>query len=792
MLLYALALTLSPAVRGRSWQVAYRWDHWLGVLLWLAAFGASHYSLQRRAPESDPFLLPLFALLSGWGMLTVWRLLPVFGLRQALWILLTVLVLILGLRLPTDLGFLRRYKYLWLTGSLLLTGLTLIFGTNPLGYGPHMWLGCCGVYLQPSEPLKLLLIAYLAAYMADQRPALILAQPRGRGTLSWFAKSMLPLLAPTLVMTGLALVVLLVQRDLGTASILLLIYAAVVYLTSGQKSILVIGLLGLALAGALGYMLFDVVQIRIDAWVNPWADPSGGSYQIVQSLLAIANGGLLGRGPGIGNPGLVPVAHSDLIYAAIAEEHGLVGALGLLLLIGLVGLRGLKITFSATNSYRRFLAAGLTTYLVGQSLLIIGGSVRLFPLTGVTLPFVSYGGSSLLISVLSILLLLKISDKGDKETRSILDAQPFLQLGGLFLLVLGGIALVTGWWSLVRAPGLLDRTDNARRTIADRFVLRGSILDRSNAPVNATFGEPGDYQRENLFPSLSNVVGYTNPTFGQAGLEASLDDYLRGLRGNPASLIWWNQLLYGQPPPGVGVRLTLDLDLQHQINALFAGHSGALVLLDAERGEILAMASYPGFDANQLDERWEEFTQDPQSPFLNRAFLGRYPIGELQAELEAYLSAGARLDDWPQLRLPGEAPPQDEDGALYLSPLQAALISAAVRNTGLRPAPQIVLAVDTMQGGWVPLPALDETAELFSTEINQLLLEHLNPQDQNYWEIVYALGNEPDGKVTWYWGGTTSDWQGAPPLVVALLIEEEDLTLASEIGRQVLREAINP
>jgi hypothetical protein len=488
----------------------------------------------------------------------------------------------------------------------------------------------------------------------------------------------------------------------------------------------------------------------------------------------------------------VPIAHSDLIYAAIAEEHGLLGAVGLLLLIGLVALRGLKIAFSATNSYRRFLAAGLTTYLVGQSLLIIGGSIRLFPLTGVTLPFVSYGGSSLLVSALSILLLLKISDKGDKQTRRVLDARPFLQLGGFFLLGLGGIALATGWWSLVNAPDLLARTDNARRTIADRYVLRGALLDRSNAPVNATFGEPGDYLRENLFPSLSNVAGYTNPTFGQSGLEASLDDYLRGLRGNPESMIWWNQLLYGQPPPGVDVRLTLDLDLQHQVDNLFEARSGALVLLDAERGEILAMASYPGFDANQLDERWEEYTQDPQSPFLNRALLGRYPIGDLQAELEAYLSAGEDLDDWPQLRLPGEAPAQDDDSALYLSPLQAALISAALRNGGLCPAPQIVLAVDTLQGGWVPLPALDEPADLFSPDVDQLLQEHLNPQDQNYWEIAYVLENQPGEKVTWYWGGTTSDWEGGPPLVVALLLEEDNLSLASQIGRQVLREVIIP
>ena len=170
--LYALALSLSPAVRARSWEVAYRWDHWLGLLVWLAAFYLAHGQTSRWLPQRDPYLLPLGALLSGWGMLTSWRLLPTFGLRQSLWIAVAITVLILGLRLPGDLGFLRRYKYLWLTGSLLLTALTLFLGVNPMGFGPRMWLGCCGVYLQPSEPLKLLLIAYLAAYMADRQPYL--------------------------------------------------------------------------------------------------------------------------------------------------------------------------------------------------------------------------------------------------------------------------------------------------------------------------------------------------------------------------------------------------------------------------------------------------------------------------------------------------------------------------------------------------------------------------------------------------------------------------------------------
>jgi hypothetical protein len=170
--LYALVLTLSPSLREGGGESGLLWGPWLGFVVWLVAFGVAHVQSARLLPDRDPFLLPIAALLSGWGMLTIWRLLPTFGLRQSLWLLVSVAVLVLGFRLPNDLVFLRRYKYLWLTGSLLLTGLTLFLGTNPMGDGPRMWLGCCGIYLQPSEPLKLMLIAYLAAYMADRQPYL--------------------------------------------------------------------------------------------------------------------------------------------------------------------------------------------------------------------------------------------------------------------------------------------------------------------------------------------------------------------------------------------------------------------------------------------------------------------------------------------------------------------------------------------------------------------------------------------------------------------------------------------
>ncbi len=426
-----------------------------------------------------------------------------------------------GLRIPGLLQLLRRYKYLWLTSGLLLTGLTFLFGTYPGGEGPRLWLGCCGVYLQPSEPLKLLLIIYLAAYLADRLP---------------FSFSLPQLLVPTLIIIGLALTMLVGQRDLGTASLFILIYTVIVYIASQHKRMLVISLATLLCAGFLGYFLFDVVRIRVDAWINPWLDPSGRSYQIVQSLLSVASGGIIGRGPGLGSPGVVPVAHSDFIFASITEETGLIGVCALLGCLALLIGRGFRIAMHAPNNYQRYLAAGISSYFGTQAIFIIGGNLRLLPLTGVTLPFVSYGGSSLLTSFIACLILILISNRSEEEPAPLTRPKPYLFISGGLMAGLLALGLAAGWWAVVRSDNLLVRTDNPRRSITDRYVIRGALLDRHTTPIVRTTGVPGEYKRLYEYPPLSLTTGYNNPLYGQAGLEAGLDSYLRGLQGNPDSL----------------------------------------------------------------------------------------------------------------------------------------------------------------------------------------------------------------------------------------------------------------
>ena len=789
MFIYAISLTISPAVKERSWDVNYRWEHWLGFFIWLVIVFIINHQTSQLLSNRDPFILPIALLLAGWGLLAIWRLFPFFGQRQTFWLLISSAIFILGLRVPSDLGFLRRYKYLWLTSGLLLTALTLLFGTNPMGFGPQLWLGCCGFYIQPSEPLKLLLIIYLAAYLADRQKTF------SRGHLapgySSSSTSLFPLLAPTLILFLLALLLLLFQRDLGTVSIFLFLYATIVYVSTNRKRILFLTGLILIAAGIAGYMLFDVVELRIDAWLNPWIDPSGRSYQIVQSLLAIANGGLVGRGPGLGYPELVPIPHSDFIYATIAEESGLTGSLSLLLLLALLCAIGVRITIQARDLFHRYLAGGLTAYLVGQSILIIGGNMRLLPLTGVTLPFVSYGGSSLLTSFLAILLLVQISTQRE-ELYAIPERlnRPYLQLSVFLFLGIAALAIVNGWWSYYRGPALLTRTDNPRRAIDDLTVLRGSILDRGNQILASTTGVQGEYSRQIAYPALSPIIGYTNPVYGQSGIEATLDPYLRGLAGNPELLIWWNHLLYGQPPPGLDIRLSLDSNLQQFANQATLGFAGALILMNAENGEILAISTSPYFDANLLEEEWDTLIQDDSSPLLNRATLGSYPIGDLANVLDNDNRTTIRLDSIPKIRLPVNLSSNDEE--YTLSPLQVVLAAAPLSAQGNRPAPQIVLAVDTPQSGWMLLPSMDEPIQSLEPDVAITRAEDLAIPSKNIWQhLSMTTSNDAGQPITWYVGGSLPDWDGTP-IVIAIVLEVDNPEAAEYIGGKILQQAMMP
>ncbi len=388
--------------------------HLWAALAWLLLMATTALLLRRLRPRHDPLLLPIFALLSGWGLLLIDRLAVNFLTRQLVWLALATAVILFIALVPRNLHWLSRYRYNWLLFGLLLLAATLILGVNPSGAGIALWLPLPipfvgTVYFQPSELLKLLLVIFLASYFAEQQPFWLspTLQP------SW--RSRLAFLAPLLLMWGFCMILLVWQRDLGAATLFFIVFNVVLYLATGERRYVLGGIALLLVAGVMAYFLFDVVALRVDAWINPWPEVRGDAYQIVQALYALAAGGIIGQGIGQGFPDYIPVVHSDFAFAAVAEEWGLIGSISIVLIFLLLAHRGIRIAARAKLAFHVYLATGITAVFLTQALLIMGGVTKLLPLTGVTLPFISYGGSSLIISSIMLGLLMFLSTKVEAD-----------------------------------------------------------------------------------------------------------------------------------------------------------------------------------------------------------------------------------------------------------------------------------------------------------------------------------------------------------------------------------------
>ncbi len=392
-------------------------DRLIPFAAWVVSAAVGSWWLSRRMTWRDPLLFPAAMFLSGWGLLIIERLTPIFGERQTVWLIVGTAALCAVAAIPDLLRQLRAFRYTLLFAGLALLLATIVLGTNPTGdrTAPQLWLGFGGLFFQPAELLKIMLVIFLASYLAEQYPMLRALHTRSSRRIAGFSPR---IVGPILFMWGLSVLILIWQRDLGTAALFFIVFLLLLYLSSGLIWLLVGGLILIAAAGFIAYQLFDVVQLRVDIWLNPWPESNTRAFQIVQSLFAFAEGGVLGRGIGGGSPGYIPVVHSDFVFAALAEEWGLLGTITLLITIALIVMRGLRMAVRLSRyPYFSLLAAGLSLLIGVQTILIAGGVLKLIPLTGVTLPFVSYGGSSLVNHFISIGLLLRLSaEDSDRGT----------------------------------------------------------------------------------------------------------------------------------------------------------------------------------------------------------------------------------------------------------------------------------------------------------------------------------------------------------------------------------------
>ncbi len=389
--------------------------------LFLALCLIAHLILRFTLPDADPYLFPLVAVLACFGLVMVYRLDETLAREQAQWFVIGLVAFAVTIIALRDYMVLERYRYVIALGGLVLLILPRVPGFGAETNGAYLSIKAGPITFQPAELAKIALVVFLASYLRDTRQMLVLG---GRRVLG-FAVPPLKHLGPLLVVWGAAMLMLVVIRDLGSSLMFFGGFLALLYVATNRLSFPVSGL---GLFG-LGAWFFSThvghVHDRVEAWLHPFErhlyDAPGGSYQIAQSLFAQADGGLFGQGFGqaiIDLPGggqLLPAAHTDLIYAVITDELGLAGAAGLLCIYLLFVERGFKAASLARDSFSKLLATGLTAVFALQVFVIVGGVTRVIPLTGVTLPFVSYGGSSIVANFVLLALLLLVSDRARRE-----------------------------------------------------------------------------------------------------------------------------------------------------------------------------------------------------------------------------------------------------------------------------------------------------------------------------------------------------------------------------------------
>ena len=375
----------------------------------LAVFGALHVFLVSVGFRGDQLLLPIALGLTGIGFVLVERLAPLLLLQQLSWLVIAAGVFCVTIIVPRELSVIARYKYTWaLLGLLLLVSPLLPVVGREIN-GARIWVGITGIgQFEPWEVVKIALVIFFAAYLEEYREVLS-TSPRRFGPIP---VPPIPYLLPIVGMWLVAMLVMVFEKDLGATLLFFGIFLAMLYLATGEPIYVLFGLIMLAAGGFVAYHMFPHVAARVDVWLAPFDSDLrfDQGYQLTQGLFSLANAGLLGAGLGNGMPERIPVVWSDFVFDAFTEEVGFVGALALLAFYLVFVYRGMLIALRAPTTFLQLLAGGLSFIVAFQTLVIVAGNAKLIPLTGITLPFVAYGGSSLVTNFMLCALILRVSD----------------------------------------------------------------------------------------------------------------------------------------------------------------------------------------------------------------------------------------------------------------------------------------------------------------------------------------------------------------------------------------------
>ena len=745
-----------------------------------AAFAAAHIGVRIFAPGADPAILPVVFTLSGIGITFVTRLQPDASLGQVVFLFLGVALMVGTLAVVKNLEVVKRYKYVLGIAGIILLVLPMFIGTEI--YGSKLWIKIGGFQFQPGEFAKVLIVLFLAGYLAENRELLSISNR----TVLGIKFPRLRLLYPLFIVWGVCLLVVAFERDLGSALLFYTIFLIMLYVATGRMSYVIIGLALLAV-GAFGmYQIMSHVQVRVAIWLDPFSDAQNLGYQIVQSLFSLADGGLAGVGIGKGMADIIPVVASDMIFAAIGEEMGLLGGSAVLLLFMLFAVRGLTTAARAKSDLAAFSAAGLTAAISFQAFTIVGGVTKLIPLTGVTLPFMSQGGSSLLASFVIVALLLRAGDEATGRSTEIANTSTDLATAGyrttvrgshmrrpaldtpesgllgrvalanrltrtvflftaLFAVLIGNITYI----QVIKASEYQDMPSNNHTINKARFIKRGSIITADGLTLAESIQQAdGTYARSYPNGNLAaHVVGYYSQQYGTMGIENTQNDTLTGSKDYSS---WQNALnsLAGISEPGNSVQLTIDSRIQRAAEQALAGRVGAIVALDPRSGAVLAWASAPTFDNTNIQAAIEAANASggADTSMYDRATLALYTPG---STFKVLTLASALENGLATLDTTYDSPGRMEIGG-------ADVVSIGERGHGkISLAKAFALSSNTVFGqvaDGLGAEKLVATARAFGYG-QQLGLDFTtaasvmpNPEEMTEWELAWAGAGQPVGQ----------------------------------------------
>lgn len=728
------------------------------------AFLIAHISARVFAPESDPALLPITFALSGVGIAFVTRLAPDLAFNQVIWLFVSVAAMVVIMAVSRRLEKLARYKYtLMVFGFVLLLSPLIPFIGQEI-YGSRIWLQVGSFSFQPGELAKVVIVLALASYLSANRELLSVFTWR----IGPFRLPDIRTLLPMLIMWAIALLIVIFEKDLGSALVFFFVFLIMLYVSTGKKFYLIVGLLLMAAGVAGAFLGFSHVQVRVHNWLDPFADPQGDGYQMLQGLYSMADGDLFGVGIGRGLADQIPVVESDFIFAAIAEECGLLGGAGVLLLYLSFAIRGYVVAARAKSDFSSLTAVGLTTTIVLQAFIIVGGVTRLIPLTGLTLPFVSQGGSSLLASFIAVGFLMRCGDEGTGVHEEMTNATSSLHansvlgrvslgkrltttlviLSALFALLVANLTLIM----VVQAKDYQNMPGNNHTIAKQATVKRGTVSTSDgvvlaeSVPVESQVGGVAAYDR--VYPAgdlASQVIGYYSQKYGTSGIENTYNDTLTG----DQNYATWLDVLNSQAGitrPGNDVTLTLDSTIQRAAQNALDGYTGACVVIDPKTGAVLGMASAPTYDAADFESVLSAAAAGTgESSLLNRATQSQYAPGSTfkTVTMATAIENGVASED-SVYSSPGEM----EIGGGKVTSFNRNELGDVTLATGMVYSSNTVFAqLGVNMGAEMLVAGADKFGFDTNLSFDLPLAESRmpNPADMSTWETAWAAVGQPVG-----------------------------------------------